>query len=198
MDFLVEKAQYQPTCQGLTLGGRGGVIFTNLPGIGRIVIKPYLRGGLIAKVNKRTYLKFFSKYRSVQELEILGVLKHEGIPVPEPVTSIVRGSVFYRCWIVTKEIEKASTLVQIAVAQPERIHILMEKISFYINKISKIGIYHVDLHPGNILVTNDDKIYFIDFDRAKQGMNSDVLRSAYRKRWNRAVKKYSLPQSLYL
>ena len=57
--------------------------------------------------------------------------------------------------------------------------------------------YHVDLHPGNILVTDNDQIFIIDFHKARMFNGSkQKLMNKYCARWKRAVKKHGLPEIL--
>lgn len=59
-------------------------------------------------------------------------------------------------------------------------------------------IYHKDLHPGNVLVDENNDIYIIDFDKAGVFRGDKrVLLKKYMERWGRAVTKHSLPQALY-
>jgi predicted Ser/Thr protein kinase len=55
----------------------------------------------------------------------------------------------------------------------------------------------VDLHPGNVLVTPENRLYLIDFDKARTTpVNRRRLREKYIRRWQRAVLKYRLPAFL--
>jgi 3-deoxy-D-manno-octulosonic acid kinase len=59
------------------------------------------------------------------------------------------------------------------------------------------GIYHVDLHPGNVLVDNNHNVYVIDFDKARCWTGpKNELRDLYLHRWRRAVIKHNLPETL--
>jgi 3-deoxy-D-manno-octulosonic acid kinase len=56
----------------------------------------------------------------------------------------------------------------------------------------------VDLHPGNVLVDSNSRVYLIDFDKARYSyLNKDKLRVKYISRWRRAVIKHRLPESLW-
>jgi 3-deoxy-D-manno-octulosonic acid kinase len=58
-------------------------------------------------------------------------------------------------------------------------------------------ILHVDLHPGNVLVDADGKVFLLDFDKAqKVAGKRNKLRDYYLCRWRRAVIKYNLPEVL--
>ena len=42
--------------------------------------------------------------------------------------------------------------------------VALEQLDVLIHKMNKAGIIHHDLHPGNVMVTKDNKVYIIDFD----------------------------------
>ncbi|AZT90531.1 ABC transporter [Caldicellulosiruptor changbaiensis] len=67
--------------------------------------------------------------------------------------------------LVTSFIE-AKTLNAIDVdslPQIERIRLGKKLINLYLSQIFELGIFHADPHPGNILITNDHDIAFVDF-----------------------------------
>nr|WP_228369872.1 AarF/UbiB family protein [Caldicellulosiruptor saccharolyticus] len=67
--------------------------------------------------------------------------------------------------LVTSFIE-AKTLNAIDVdslPQIERIRLGKKLINLYLSQIFELGIFHADPHPGNILITNDHGIAFVDF-----------------------------------
>ena len=54
-------------------------------------------------------------------------------------------------------------------------------------------IFHVDLHPGNVLVDNSGRVFIVDFDKAREFEgSSEQLRELYLRRWRRAVIKHKL------
>jgi 3-deoxy-D-manno-octulosonic acid kinase len=66
-----------------------------------------------------------------------------------------------------------------------------------ISKLIEHRILHIDLHPGNIIVDKDDRVFIIDFDRGRI-FNGDrnKLCKLYLQRWQRAVDKHRLPVML--
>ncbi|WP_039766560.1 ABC1 kinase family protein [Caldicellulosiruptor sp. F32] len=67
--------------------------------------------------------------------------------------------------LVTSFIE-AKTLNAIDVdslPQNERVKLGKKLINLYLSQIFELGIFHADPHPGNILITNDHDIAFVDF-----------------------------------
>jgi len=173
------------------LGGRGGIVRTELKGVGNVVIKPYNRGGLIRHINKKTHVRIRS-FRSAAEFELTKRLLAWGVSVPEPVAWIVCGRIFYRAWLVTREIPEADTLADIT--DLNRTARLMAEVRRQVMQLVEHRVLHVDLHPGNVLIDRQDRIFLIDFDRAKTGvrMAPCALERRYERRWQRAVIKHGL------
>ena len=58
-------------------------------------------------------------------------------------------------------------------------------------------ILHVDLHPGNVIVDPEGKVYLLDFDKGRIFRGSrQRLQERYFARWKRAVIKHGLPAML--
>ena len=74
----------------------------------------------------------------------------------------------------------------------------MPEISRTISKLVDAGIFHVDLHPGNILITPEEEIHVVDFDKAVfyTGSRKKLIKK-YQKRWSRATEKYCFPGSIH-
>jgi 3-deoxy-D-manno-octulosonic acid kinase len=180
------------------LGGRNAVLRIHLTGIGRVVVKTYTRGGIIRHFNKRTYLRV-KTIRGRAEYELLQQLKTLGVNAPDPVAFAYRGNRFYHSWLITKEIPDACTLAGLSVNDPGRAQAAMLEVNRQLSLLIKHGIHHVDLHPGNILVDTSDRVYLIDFDKARTNQkNQPLLRKKYIRRWQRAVLKHQLPKTLNL
>ncbi len=177
------------------LNGRGKIKSIHIPEAGHIVIKPYLRGGLIRYFNKNTYIKLHRPIRSENEFNMLIMAKQAGINVPLPLAYISRGSLFYKTWLITKKIDQCESFADISLKNKKQTVKIFHEISKTIKQLIKSRIYHVDLHPGNVLIDADGKNHIIDFDKAFffKG-NNDKLTMLYKKRWARAVLKYELPE----
>ncbi len=196
MHTLIEQFHQPPTDAPDMLAGRLQAHIIDIPDLGRVVIKHYLRGGAIRHVNRQTYLGL-TKPRSRAEFELLDHVRRLKIPAPEPVAFAATGNLFYRAWLVTREIPAAQSLARISRTAPGRAEAAMAPIGRQMQRLIGHGILHVDLHPGNVLVDANDSIFFIDFDKAKTGRkNQDRLRDRYLERWRRAVQKYQLPDFL--
>ncbi len=181
---------------GTLLGGRNPVVHAAIDGIGRVVVKTYTRGGMIRHFNEKTYLRIRT-IRSRSEYELLGRLKGIGLRVPDPVAFAYRGVLFYNSWLVTREISDACTLAELSLKESNRIYGVLQDVNRQIFLLINHGIYHPDLHPGNVLVDVSSQVYFLDFDKTKiRRQNPSLLRERYARRWRRAVLKHRLPAVL--
>ena len=179
-----------------TLGGRCAPVRHQIDGIGALVIKYYARGGLIRSLIKRTYLRW-GKTRGQREFEILQKARGCGVNTPDPIAYAYRGRLFYMGWLVTRFIPQTESLAQLAGRDEKQIQAVMPAIVDQVIQLIRNGIHHVDLHPGNVLVSGSEQIYLVDFDKGYIfSGNRNSLRDRYLHRWKRAVKKHSLPASL--
>jgi 3-deoxy-D-manno-octulosonic acid kinase len=178
------------------LSGRGLIRFIDLPNMGCIAIKQYRRGGLISKVVRERYLSQ-AKLRPEQELEILVEAQKLGVNVPRPLGFVTEGGLFYKAWLLTQEIPKHRTLTEIAETKPYLVNELIGKLVTQVSRLISARIHHVDLHPGNTVVSGDNEVYILDFDKAKKvSCEPKELRDRYLVRWRRAVIKHDLPEVL--
>ncbi|OEU55314.1 MAG: hypothetical protein BA868_06745 [Desulfobacterales bacterium C00003106] len=186
-----------PTGKGdSVLGGRSSVTIAELEGAGSVVIKYYTRGGLVRYFVKQRYLRW-GKTRCQVEYEMLCKVRRVGVGAPEPVAFIRTGGLFYKAWLVTREIKHQQSLAELSRADENRARIVMKKLLDQISILINSSILHIDLHPGNVLVNRDDRVFLVDFDKARvyRG-NKNRLRDRYIKRWRRAVIKHHLPEIL--
>ena len=180
------------------LGGRAEIVIKNLPDLGMVVFKNYFRGGFISFFNKRHYLRCRQGIRPLNEILFLLEMKNLGIPVPDPIAAYYKGRYLYRGGIVMKYINSPYTLAEYSIKNEKKAkEIFYEKFYPVYEKIIKNNIYHPDLHPGNVVVSNEEDIFIIDFDKAEyfDGLPF-YLREKTESRWNRAVSKYNLPSFL--
>ena len=178
------------------LDGRTAVTPAQLDGVGTVVIKPYRRGGLLRYFNKRRYLKF-GKTRAQREFELLATIGTLGINVPEPIAFAHHGRLFYLAWLVTREIKECISLAKLSLTDERRAHRTMAPVTEQILRLIDRGIWHVDLHPGNILIDHKDRVFLVDFDKGQIGRkNKKKLKDRYISRWQRAVSKHRLPTML--
>jgi len=107
-----------------------------------------------------------------------------------------RGFPFYRAWLITRKIEGYVSFAQICFDKKEKALEFIPEISRNIQLLIKNGIHHVDLHPGNVIIDKNNRIYIIDFDKAHYSLQGrSGLAERYQRRWTKAVHKYRLPDA---
>jgi 3-deoxy-D-manno-octulosonic acid kinase len=157
--------------------GRGTVYFKTINSRGQplsIVIKHYQRGGLVRYFNRQLYLHRHHQHTRVwREFRLLLALKELGLPVPLPLAGLAQMK-FPGCYtsaIITQEIKHSATLAE-HLQRPQRLSTantvadtLWHKIGTVLKRFHNASVYHADLNASNILVTDDDDIYLIDFDK---------------------------------
>lgn len=178
------------------LGGRQAVSRLQASATGPLVVKAYHRGGLIQHINQHHYVRW-GKPRCQDEFEMLAIARRRGVLAPEPIAWATRGHHLYRCWLILRAIDNQGTLAQVARKDAPRALAALPAVTDQVRRLMDHNILHVDLHPGNVLITPNGRPYLIDFDRARyfRGSQQD-LRGRYIRRWRRAVEKHHLPDSL--
>lgn len=192
------KIFYKPNVEtDAVLGGRGSIKKINLEGFGSVVIKYNTRGGLIRLFVERTYVRVGKTCNRIEFEQLINASKI-GVNVPEPVAFVTKGFLFYRGWLILKEVKNSETLATVSLKDKARVGRLLNEITRQITILINSGLYHVDLHPGNILVTDNDQIFIIDFHKAHifNGRKQKLL-NKYSARWKRSIKKHDLPEILY-
>jgi len=178
------------------LGGRASVTPVQLDGIGSVVIKHYRRGGLMRYFIKNRYLKF-GKTRSQREFEMLEIAGALGINVPQPIAYAHCGRLLYRAWLVTREIRQPVSLARLSLQDGKKTGTAMQSVIAQIAALIQNRIWHVDLHPGNVVVDAAGKVYLLDFDKGSLYRGDrHKLKNRYLNRWQRAVSKHELPGML--
>jgi 3-deoxy-D-manno-octulosonic acid kinase len=193
---LLKFIRQEPEKARSVLGGRGSVVAGTVEGLGRVVSKHYTRGGILGRCITHNYLRL-GGLRSEIEYRLLTRVREIGVSAPEPIAYISRGSLVYQTWLIARMIEDFHTLAELSVEDSERCERLVPKVAEQIDRLIASGVYHVDLHPGNVLITADDEVYLIDFDKAREFTGRpNALRDRYLCRWRRAAIKHNLPEFL--
>ena len=184
------------TQMNAVLAGRGTVTYGEVPGLGRVVVKRYHRGGLLGKINRATHVRS-GLVRSRAEFERLVQVRGLGVSAPEPLGYVFSGFLLYNAWLVMREIEHHHSLAALSQSDEDLARENTEQLAEDISRLVEARIYHVDLHPGNVLVDQTGNRFLIDFDKAVDfhGSRND-LRDRYLVRWRRAVIKHELPEFL--
>jgi tRNA A-37 threonylcarbamoyl transferase component Bud32 len=175
-----------------TLGGRSKSAVIDLPGLGRVFVKHYSHGGLLRAVTAGRFLGL-GPVRSRVEFEMLNRVRGYGVNAPEPYAIVKKGSVVYGTWLVMEELRGARNLVELQRTEGDELHRVMTALGEQLVVLIQKRILHIDLHPGNVLVSPDGKVYIVDFDKAHYFRGAaSTLRDLYLRRWRRAVIKHGL------
>lgn len=179
------------------LSGRATAATGSLDGFGSIFIKSYARGGVVGKVFLRDRHLGARLSRSQLEFQMLKDVRELNVNAPRPLVWIAERKVLYRAWLVLEELVKTESIISVAERSLDNLETVMQEATRQIRILIRNRIKHVDLHPGNILIDQDQKVLLIDFDKALTVKDSqDKLVDFYIRRWRRAVIKHRLPPIL--
>jgi 3-deoxy-D-manno-octulosonic acid kinase len=185
--------------------GRGIVLMKQLPSERRLVIRLCRRGGMIRYLNRYAFavnpLRSGKSVRPFAELEILAQLRREGLSVPTPVAAgVLRtlGGTSFRGFVATEEVPVAENLLQLirdmrghpgSMAAARE---LCRQAGVQAARMLAVGVFHADLHVGNVLVTAEDQIFLIDFDKAIRFKPSEKAKycDLLMRRWKKSVRKH--------
>lgn len=178
--------------QGLLHGkaqGRGNAWFVRLENTD-CVLRHYFRGGALAGLLHDRYIwTGLSRTRAWREWRLLAKLGELGLPAPVPFAAGVRRyGLFYRADLITRQIPDTQTLAQrlSSARLPEPV---WQRIGSVIADFHKAGVWHADLNARNILLDRHDRVFLIDFDKARtrtparkwrQGNLQRLLRSLHK------------------
>ncbi len=179
-----------------SLGGRNCVTIADIDGVGRVVVRQYMRGGFLRHFIQSRYLRC-GKTRGEHEYRMLEAARAAGVNVPDPLGFASCGGLLYKAWLFTREIPCTRSIAQCAEADDDGLALLMDSVIAQVSLLIRSRIFHVDLHPGNVLADEQGEVFLLDFDKAsyfKGGLNQ--LRDLYLCRWRRAVIKHELPEVL--
>jgi len=149
-------------------GGRGGSIKAEL-NAQPIILRQYLRGGMIASLSKDRYIWLGKSHtRPWREWHLLKAARAEGLPVPEPLGACVwRSGLSYRAAIMTAYLEGTETLADyLAHSVLDQFH--WHQLGLLIRDLQRKGFRHTDLNANNLLIDQSSQFYVIDFDKGRR------------------------------
>ena len=164
--FNPEYWQAQDKITG-TNSGRGITYFIQ-HGKLNMVLRRYLRGGLIAKLIKQSFC-FAGVYRTrvYQEMALLEYMRNSDLPVPRPIVGMITRHSYglvYRNSILIERIADAQDLHAYLLQQSLPEH-TWTALGHVIARMHLVGVDHHDLNIENILLDQQDKLWLIDFDK---------------------------------
>lgn len=157
--------------KGLVVGeaaGRGSSLFLQASPTEQWTLRPYRRGGMVAKISEKRYLwTGAERTRAFRELRLTAKLFEQGLPVPRPVASCVtRYGLTYEAALITVRIAGAKAFAELLINNLAD-EALLQRIGNMIRGFHRAGLDHVDLNARNILVDGKGKPWLIDFDRCR-------------------------------
>jgi 3-deoxy-D-manno-octulosonic acid kinase len=185
------RLQFKPA--EVALQGRAAVIIDRIDGIGPVAVKMYRRGGFVRRLIKSHYLKI-GPTRCQKEFELLQNIRRLGVNAPEPIAFAYSGRLCYLGWLITRAIDRPGSLIHLARTDTDAAQKIMPAVIEQFSLLIRHRIHHIDLHPGNVLIDAQDRVFIIDFDKGRVFSGSrNKLRDHYLHRWQRAVRKHGLP-----
>lgn len=177
-----------------------------------IFLRKFYRGGLLSKFITNTFFhldfcqnSFCNNYRPFLEIEILELLNNNQIPSPKPIAAFIKTkffNVFYQATIATEKIENTVNFLDLVKeynktpsdSLKNRIAEISTQVGRIANQILNLGIFHVDLHLGNVLIDSNNQVFIIDFDRAKNitPRYKKFFSLLLKNRWLKSCKKYQI------
>lgn len=190
---LITPDWFDPTYWGnaasrVQTGGRGGAYVVNTP-IGPLLLRRYLRGGMVAPLLKDKYFWHGgTKTRSFAEFFLTAEMFAEGAPVPEPIAAYYwRTGKFYRAAILVQFLHGIDTFGSLIESQGANAP--WAQCGQLISRAHRKGLNHADLNAHNIVFNQRGEGWLIDFDRSKQQIPETEWRQSNLDRLARSIRK---------
>ena len=190
-----EEISFEPSdwaAKGALVGearGRGHTYFVKT-GNGDWVLRHYQRGGMLAGILRDNYLwTGIDHTRAWKEWRMLAQLWQAGLPVPRPVAArVLRHGLMYKADIITQRLLGTHTLAEL-LSQNVLDARHWELVGTCIRRFHDANIYHADLNAHNLLLSEDDRVYLIDFDRSEVRAESKAWKDKNLARLHRSLTK---------
>ncbi len=219
---IAEALLYGVGCEPAGIGGRGTL--RRFPcGDSNGIIRVYQRGGAMRRFLRNQYLL---RNRALRELEIHQFVFANGLPTPEPLGACwARCGLWFRGAIATRELDAVTLLQYLGDGRDdnevEKVRleaggtatcisssVLLQSCGKAFRQMHDLGVYHADLHVGNVLVnarkkrsrraSSPNEVYVIDFDKAFAAKRLTPLQRAQNLfRFRRSLEKHDLPLTLF-
>ena len=161
----------------------------------RLVLRHYRRGGLVALLSRDRYIwRGEEQTRPFTEWSILYRLHRAGLPVPAPIAArYVRHGSTYRGDIITERLTTVGSLAECLNMGALSI-VTWISIGRSIRRFHDFGVCHADLNAHNVLLSEEESVYLVDFDRC-QLRRAGLWRDTNLVRLRRSLEKitYGLP-----
>jgi tRNA A-37 threonylcarbamoyl transferase component Bud32 len=114
--------------------------------------------------------RFWSGRRAIAEGEIIEYLRTVGFPVVRPSCVVIeKRAVTCRLHLITFLEEGAVDLLQqLRASSPRQRRRIARGLGEAFWLLERAGVFHPDLHLRNVMTTPDNRLVFLDFDRARR------------------------------
>lgn len=184
-----DAAHWGADAQPVGSGGRGAAWFID-EASGAMVLRRYLRGGLMAKLSHDSFVwRGQDAVRSFAEFRLLQTLHAQGLPVPMPLAAAYwRSGRRYRAAILLQRIVGVHSfghrVLDDAASAPWR------ECGALIARFHRAGLDHPDLNAHNLLFDAGNAGWMIDFDKGRiRGDAASGWRQANLSRLRRSLDK---------
>lgn len=167
--------------------GRGTSWFIETPA-GPAVLRRYLRGGMVARINHDRYLyRSVASSRPFREFDVLQRMSGDGLRVPEPLAALChREGAFYRAALLTRRIAPARALPD-HFTNPD---FDWPRLGRELRGFFAAGMAHADLNARNILIHDDTgAAWVIDLDASRYTPGKAVDGAGQLARLKRSLEK---------
>ena len=132
------------------------------------VLRKYVRGGMIGRLIKDTYLwNGEDETRCFTEWRLLRKLVNKGLNVPTPAAAFYRKTaMFYTADLLTVRIPGIQSLAERLMQAPGDEE-FWQALGVAICRVHAAEAYHPDMSAYNIQLDENDEIWLLDFDRGK-------------------------------
>jgi len=161
---LFDPAAYGEAAAPVAEGGRAAAWFVHGQA-GAAVLRRYRRGGLMARLGRRSYLWLGeARTRSFAEFRLMHAMWRQGLPVPRPLAAAY--------WRRGLACDAAILVERIAGARPLASALdgpACQAAALAIARMHRAGVRHADLNAHNVLLDPAGAAWLIDFDRGRAG-----------------------------
>tara|TARA_B100001778_G_scaffold330000_1_gene331837 strand:+ start:616 stop:1302 length:687 start_codon:yes stop_codon:yes gene_type:complete len=145
-------------------------------------LKHYARGGFISKISKDKYIfRNLASTRSLKEYNLLKQMHENGLPVPKPAAfRVINNRFTYETDLLTCKVPNQGTLYQMVVDDNMN-EVLWDSLKKTLMFFLERNVYHSDLNSKNIILSESNKFFLLDFDSSFFTNNKKILiKSIYR------------------
>jgi len=156
----------EPVSAALGAAGRGKTMYVgNVPR--QFVLRHYMRGGLVSKVNRDSYIWTGEEgARPFAEWRMLAKMADSGLRVPRPAAACYRRhGPFYKADIITVRIPDVMPLSEYI--ERETPADFWESLGTAVREFHGHGVYHADMNAYNLQIDKDGDLWMLDFDRGQ-------------------------------